>query len=213
MDWIGASPEPPATASIGPVWPCRSQDDPDGVVRLQVPVDVARCHSFRNMPDVKLELGIPRLICHRIVSRRASGHGEADILSGRECKRITGKGETDDPDVMCYVPHFCYPRRNLADRMVRLFFLVAEPGKSQIVLWQCAAGEDKTCCLFGVSQGETAVFQQIDLAVDQPRLAGAAAPRPASMGVVDTLFDCRFQNGLGRGDLNGPVRLMYPDLP
>ena len=97
--------------------------------------------------------------------------------------------------------------------MVRLFFLVAEPGNGEIVLRQGAAREDQPGSLFGVGQGETAVFQKIDLAVDQPRLAGAAAPRPASMGVVDTLLKRRFQNCPGRRDLIGSVRLMYPDVP
>ena len=114
---------------------------------------------------------------------------------------------------MRYVPHVHYTRSNLADRMVWLFFLITKPGHCQIRLRQGAAGEDQTCCLFRVGQGEPAVFQQIDISVNQTRLAGAATAGSAAMRVVDALFEGCFQNGLGRGNLNGPVRLIYSDLP
>src|SRR3546814_10785325 len=50
------------------------------------------------------------------------------------------------------------------------------------------------------SQCEGRVRQQVDLTRQQPRLAGAAAPRPAAMGIGDAGIEGCLEQGLALGN-------------
>lgn len=95
--------------------------------------------------------------------------------------------QAHDPNIVRDVVNAFDPGIQLTGGMIRLLFFIAQPRDDSIISWQSTTSEDQPGSPFGLSQSEPGMFQQIDCAVDQARLAGAAAPRPASMRISNAL--------------------------
>jgi hypothetical protein len=172
IDFIGANPEPPATAIIEPVL---GLSQPTGAIRAVDSSSIAdrkfrRCvystGAAINPADVKLQHWIAWSIGHRVVAGRLAGEGDRDELTGAEGEAAAGDYAQSDPvDLMGQRGDFADLAFELKKGLPR-DFVGPKSGDCSTTHGKGTAGQHQTIGAVALGKGINGMRRELDIAAD-----------------------------------------------
>ena len=168
-------------------------------------MDMLGRDAARDTANMEFQAVVAMPVGHRIAARRHAIEPDLRILSCGEQQGLTVRRRKPHKlDIVRQILEAGDNRLNLPWRFDGVIVIAAQPGDGRIRLRHRTTGEDQAVSLFVFGEREARMLKELNLTLDQARLAGSATAGSAAMRIGDASGKCRIEEGLAHTDAVKP---------